>query len=412
MCECGGSTSLGRFGAYAGGRLGDVIQNKGLKMLKTWTGFGDYKIVGNSLIEGSTMAEGGVPQIVTRGRATRIVYKEYIGELYTAPTIGGFNSVSFTVNPANLMCFPWLSTIATQYEQYIPHGIIFEFKSSASDTTTAASLGTVMIATDYDVQDSAYTSKMEMLNSAYSSESRSSNSQYHGIECDPDELQRKVFYGRSEGEVVTNPKDYDLCKTTFATQGGGLAANQSIGSIYIHYDIEFIKEQVWGGLPAKNTIMSLYTAPYTAEPTGYLQDFWDRRTLRYGADMGITITNNNFNFPRRWAGACIKVTVNCLGTSRFVSNVPTGNTDTFLTRVPWSWGNTGENYSNGWRFTAYGIETGGYDSSGTTVVKLNDIVNAPFATLGSVTFPLLPSVAPPYVSVSFEFQVVAKNYWS
>lgn len=260
-CNCG-SSSLGSYLGTVGGQIGDraTAWGEGLAMeakkrFKNWTGLGDYRINTNSLIAG-----GGEPVIFTAGRATRIHYREYLGELVTGPVVGGFHATTFVVNPANSVTFPWLSNIARNYDQYVPAGIIFEFKSTATDSTTAsASLGSVMIATEYDVLDSAPTSKSEMMNSAYSSEAKCSESMLHGIECEPTETQRKLWYTRHQDQPVSDVRDYDFCHTTFATIGGGLPANQSIGSIYVHYEFVFYKEQIPHSLTPPPAVSDLLT---------------------------------------------------------------------------------------------------------------------------------------------------------
>jgi hypothetical protein len=327
MCDCG-NTDAGRYFAKVGGQFGDLATNKAMRLVdmgkakfKNWTGFGDYKIVGNSLIQGSPNGQIG---IVTQGRSTIVRWREYIGDVYTHPsTVGAFNATTFTVNPGNLQTFPWLSTLATQYEQYKPRGVIFEFKSTATDTTTNASLGSVLMATDYDLVDANYKNKAEMMNSAYSSEAKMTDGMYHGIECDPEELDRKVFFCRntSPSTFTSADRDYDVCKTTIATQGGGLAAGQSVGSLYVHYEFEFLKEQVFGGITAQNNLVC-YMRNTVAPAAPVLEDF--KMTVVNGYNFGLTFAAGGIVFPQKWAGATFKLTFQYTQAGGYTVTAPTG----------------------------------------------------------------------------------------
>ena len=118
-----------------------------------WNGKGDYEIVSNSLIRGGTKA-AMQPMVISnsrRGGETRIRFREYLGDVRTHPTVVGawYNTV-YTLNAGNTTTFPWFSTIANQYEQWTPEGIIFEFRSTATEYSTAVNLGSVVMATDYD----------------------------------------------------------------------------------------------------------------------------------------------------------------------------------------------------------------------------------------------------------------------
>lgn len=326
MCDCG-NTDAGKYFARIGGQFGDLATSKAMRFadygkgkIKAWTGFGDYQIRTNSLINSSGGLNLGM---ATSGRSTFIRWKEYIGDVYTHPTtVGAFNATTYVVNPANLQTFPWLSSLANQYEQYKPRGVIFEFRSTATDTTTNASLGSVIITSEYDILDQAYSSKADMLNSAYSSEGKMTDSILHGIECDPEELSRKVFYTRNAGAqttFTTADRDYDVCRTTIATQGGGLSAGQSVGSLYVHYEFEFLKEQVYGGINALDQIFCGFAN--TLQPAApQTQAFGFQRKV--GIDMGLTFANDGIIFPQYWAGATIKLTFIYSQTTAFTIGLP------------------------------------------------------------------------------------------
>lgn len=393
MCDCskiGPQTWLGKYAGKAGDYAQPIIIGGAKRLAKNWFGFGDYSISANSIVQSG--GGGSTPAIIeTRGRAVRITNREYLGEVYTGPVVGGFNAVTYDVNPGNLLTFPWLNTIAQQYEQYIPNGIIFEFRSTATDNTLSASLGSVMIASEYDVTEDAYSSKIEMMNSAYSSESKMSDGNIHGIECDPAELQRKVFYVRAVDESVTNPRDYDLCKTTIATQGGGLAANSSVGSLYIHYDITFLKEQMTGGLLATNQLYSVIRSATGVAVDGTRQIsqlFNGTESIVAGFDLGITFSGDTIQIPKRWAGATFRFTLVTIGGASFTPF--TAGILANCTLIPQPTAQVVTLSSGGWNniTLATGATQG---ASASCVLKIADIVGPEYALFSTTNLGIVPA---------------------
>lgn len=417
MCDCG-NTDAGRYFARIGGQFGDLATSKAARFadygkgrIKAWTGFGDYEIKANSLINPDGRPNLGIS---TQGRSTFIRHREYIGDVYTHPTtVGAFNATTFVVNPANIATFPWLGTIANQFEQYKPRGVIFEFRSTATDTTTNASLGSIIISTDYDLLDAAYSNKADMLNSAYSSEGKMTDDVLHGIECDPQELARKLFYTRAQvvtGNSTVGDRDYDVCKTTIATQGGGLAAGQSVGSLYVHYEFEFLKEQVYGGISGYNTLRADYknTLAFTSpvlENMGLVR--------QCGFDMGLTFASGGIVFPQFWQGATFRISVTFSQATSWVISGPTALVYQGCAKV-----NAATSMGNGggglWQYYAPFLATTQSSpgvSMGETYVKMNQPLTIP-ATMNwpaTSTWGIIPTTtANPIFTMIIE--VIATNW--
>lgn len=257
-CDCeGGLNWGGRVGQQAQSWLSETFQ-KGFRDL---TGFGDYHINSNSLVKGGISGVSSSAPSVTygaAGREVRIKFKEYVGDVFTHPTEPGeFYQQNYSLNPGLLDNFPWLSTIAQQYQQWIPNGVVYEFTSTSGDITTSQALGKVIIATDYNTTtlDTSFTNAQEMLAEAYSQESVPTLNMLHGIECAATERARSIFFVRS-GAVNTGSSlaDYDLCQTTVATVGGPVP-NVNLGSLWIHYDISLLKNTLHNGVQDKGTVL-------------------------------------------------------------------------------------------------------------------------------------------------------------
>lgn len=224
-------------------------------------GSGDYSLSSNSLISGG--GEGQEANIMPAGpRTTRVIYREYLGDVFTHPTVAGaFYVTSYDINPGLLSTFPWLAPIAQQFEQWTPNGIVFEFRSTSSEYVATQALGSVIMATEYDQLDAVYANKAEMLNSAFANEKKPSCSILHGVECAKADRPLQVLYTRALGVPSgADIRDYDCGRFSIATQGGA-TANLNLGSLYVHYDITFRKEQLYNGIAAKGLLWdTIYTA--------------------------------------------------------------------------------------------------------------------------------------------------------
>lgn len=234
-------------GAGAGAAIGSVIPGLGTAvggviggvaggMYGHFYGSGDYKLKSNSLIDIGDGSFRGVGSDYVRLRNS-----EYLGPV--SMVNGTENLRSFRLNPANKTTFPWLSNIANCYEQWIPNGIVFEFRSTASQAiTSGTSVGTVTFATEYDVYDNGHRNVGQMLESAYSQQNGVHVGQVHGIECDARHNPMGMFYILHDGQTPGGSlREYELGITTIAASGG--SSSGDIGHLWVHYDITFGKVQ-------------------------------------------------------------------------------------------------------------------------------------------------------------------------
>jgi len=140
--------------------LGGLL-TKGLSALIS--GFGDYKVNENSLLTGGIAPPEVVNSVNDGGVIIR--HREYLGDI---PATIDFTITRYFINPGYTLTFPWLSHIATSFEQYKLRGMIFEFKSLSSDavlsSATSSALGAVIMATQYDVLDTPFPNKFTMEN--------------------------------------------------------------------------------------------------------------------------------------------------------------------------------------------------------------------------------------------------------
>lgn len=220
----------------AGGQIG--------KLLSKITGFGDYKVHQNSMID-----EGNSPAAMHSNRNSCIIrHREYITDILAPQNSANFTNKVYPINPGLSESFPWLAPIASQYEQYMIKGMVFEFKSMTADGvlngTSSLMLGGIIMATDYNPLNGGFENKQEMENTQYTTSCKISESTYHAIECAPQLMPTKQLYVRS-AEVPQNAdrRLYDLGTFNIATYGlpAGLAVGSGLGELWCTYEIELIK---------------------------------------------------------------------------------------------------------------------------------------------------------------------------
>lgn len=239
--EDAGNLIGGPLGRQAGGLINRAIY--------ALTGFGDYKVQSNALLE-----TNGPPAVLNRGKEFVVRHREYISDIYslagTANTPSGFGIQSFAINPGNFSTFPWLSSIADKFEQYRIEGMIFEFKSLYSDAvvTQNGSIGSIILATEYNSGAPAFTSKQAMENYQFAQSCKPSLSVLHPIECARSQNVLSELYVRPgavpAGEDV---KTYDFGDFQIASQGiplGSAGAAVNLGELWISYQIALIKPKI------------------------------------------------------------------------------------------------------------------------------------------------------------------------
>lgn len=236
-----------------GARLGSAIGNWAESGLRSLFGGGDYEEVFDSAggfdVEENTivkpMSAEQVPLINTVEDGTiHVQHREFLGDI-SATTAAAF--AVYILNPTNIRTFPWLSTLARLFEEWEPCGIVFETLSTAGNavSSTNASLGTVSLATQYNVREMVFVDKTRLLNHFYATSTKTSRNLMHAIECAPLERQNRVFFtGALDGapSLDDDPRFRNLGLTTVWTQGS--QANYIAAELWITYDIKLMKPRM------------------------------------------------------------------------------------------------------------------------------------------------------------------------
>ena len=222
-------------------------------------GSGEYKMAGFTPKYNTILNSNQVPDMHGGAYSIRVKHREYIQDVVTSATPGQFDIQTFRIQPSDPKMYPWLAELcAGQFQKYRIHGQVLEFKSTSGESvaSTNTALGTVVMSTNYDSLDPAFTTKQQMENTQYATSCKFSESMIHPIECSPEQTPLTELYLSSDLLDVVNYNNvantlsgglniagdlrlYDLGKFYLATQGGQ-AASVNIGELWVSYDIELI----------------------------------------------------------------------------------------------------------------------------------------------------------------------------
>lgn len=235
-----------------GERVGSTIGagiGKGLHQLfKAVTGFGDYSIQENSLMGGGLSPPEIINSVNEGGVIVR--HREYIGDINATVN---FTLQSYPLNPGLSSSFPWLSSVASSFEQYRWRGLIWEFRSLSSDSilsaSTSTALGAVIMATEYNSLNADFANKSEMENHEFSNSRKPSVDFMHPVECKNSLTSVDLLYVRT-GNVPSGGdiRLYDIGKTQIATVGMQ-AASGVCGELWVTYEIFLTKPSILSSIP-------------------------------------------------------------------------------------------------------------------------------------------------------------------
>lgn len=316
----------------AGEQLGRKLGKFAGRLLGKIAGSGDYE---SDLPPGGLpISDTQVPEFIktTNNRETRLRHREFIGNVYASNVAGAFTNATYPLNPGNELLFPWLSGIAQHFDSWEPNGVVVIFKSLTSTYAASQSLGTVVIASDYDVYDPPYLSKIEMENSEFAVSGSAAQNLMHPVECKPSERMTKLFNTRV-GPIGSNDNKrfFDLCNVQVASEG--CLANQLLGELWVTYDISLYKPQLPLNPNAAGVPQYCFTsASLTANsPFSGILAFSPYNTADFCQPSGV----NSLRFSDRYAGYYFLVQIRWANVSDATS--PGTSVLTGISTIPDMW---------------------------------------------------------------------------
>jgi hypothetical protein len=236
------SQSFGeKYGAKVGSFIGDAAQ----RAIKAITGFGDYKVTSNSLYNGA-MNSSSPPIFANRGVAAntvQLVKREYCQDILSVGS--AFNITTFYINPTNPQLFAFLTAVSQNFEQFQFRGLVFEFNTTSATAigSTNTALGSVILATQYNVNETPFTTKQEMDEYEFACSTNPSLSILHPVECAPLSGEVQVFFTSTSSDLNLA----NLGLFSIATVGQQAASN--IGELWVSYDVLLMKPRLFYPVP-------------------------------------------------------------------------------------------------------------------------------------------------------------------
>lgn len=179
-----------------------------------------------------------VPNIRSTNGATIISHKEFIADI--SSTGANFAVSSYAVNPGIVRSFPWLSTIAQNYESYLFKNLVFHYKPICPTSTA----GVTMVAVDYDAQDAAPVSKVAINCFAETvSTSVWSPINHNCLKQNLKKFGVQRYIRTGTQPTSTDVKTYDVGNLFVATSNTPTTA-ATLGEIWVSYTVHLFTPQM------------------------------------------------------------------------------------------------------------------------------------------------------------------------
>lgn len=174
----------------------------------------------------------------------RVQHREYIDDITTTISAG---SRSWVIQPSNALCFPWLASIAANFEQYRLLGCVFEYipTSGSAVSSTNAALGSVSLATQYNTLQPPFRNKIELLNHHFAVSASPDHKMVHPVECKAMYDPYKLYWCRTEDNnngLSYDSRLFDYGVLNLITQGSQAAYTG--GELWVTYDVMLYKPRL------------------------------------------------------------------------------------------------------------------------------------------------------------------------
>lgn len=197
----------------------------------------------------SGLMENTVPVIKnSKGGVVIVQHTEFLGDVQSSQA---FSNNAYILNPGLALedggFTEWLHNVAENFEEFRARGICFHYKSTSAEysNVTGSALGTVSLATNYNVLNNAFVSKIAMENYEGSTSVKPSKNVNHFVECQNKQTPLHPMYIRTSPTIPTNADQrmYDLGMFQIATSGMN-SSGVTVGELWVSYEIEFFKPRL------------------------------------------------------------------------------------------------------------------------------------------------------------------------
>jgi len=219
----------------------------------------------------------------------RYHHEEYLGDITSSED---WELTQFHVNPGLPECFPWLSTIAANFQKYRIDGLVFYVRSTSSvaiSNSTDLGLGTILGAYQYNVYDTPPASKVDMMSLSGSLSGKPSEDHIYPLECAPAKGVMTNRLVRHTG-VSDDLAKYDHATFNLATVG--FPGVYALGELWVSYNILLMAPKVEDALPFLHNgiAASAQQTRLLASGQSHLGWSWDPLTLQHASSTDFMNT--------------------------------------------------------------------------------------------------------------------------
>jgi len=222
----------------------NMVGQAAASAVKKYTGYGAYSRIGKGGMNGNQ-----APRIMNGANndgSVVISNKEYLADIKASPTAGMLAMSSYNINPGDENTFPWLATIARNFQEYRLEGVAFMYRSLYSDSTSGVSgaQGAVIMSTQYDPTEAQPDTKQELENSEFAQSGKPSQSMTHFIECAKNLTPLSNLYIATSPEQLKGDKRFYNFGTFNIANQGVPATAATLGELWISYQVRLYKPKL------------------------------------------------------------------------------------------------------------------------------------------------------------------------
>jgi len=293
-----------------------------------------YSISSTGERRAQTVNPMAVPTMHGGKEGMRVTHREFIQDIIQVPTTAGFYMNKFLLNPGCASTFPYLAGIAQNFTQYRLKGLAFFYRPLTTPSSSASvatfTIGSVIMATQYNGNLPAYSSKQQMESASGVTSCMPSESMLHLVECGKGIVGGDLKNIRlNNSTIASNNNDYDWGELHIALSNISYSAGSSrCGELWVSYDVELYgPTQVTA--PSQGLIQRLvpkdYQKAYYVQTNPWVSNLVPRVTTLpsygSGADncsqqldtIGVTLSHPdasdsrkvNLTFPNRTRGTFV-----------------------------------------------------------------------------------------------------------
>ena len=163
-----------------------------------------------------------------------VTHREFVDVISTGVTSPFINLKTLRINPGRELLFPWLHRIARNYETYVVEKLMFHYIPTCPTTTT----GMIVIAVDYNAEDSPFASLSQAANSKNTITFNPYSEKTHiSTHEESNKTMKSKYVSAGDDDQGQDKKMYDV--GTFLIYGVNLPADSMLGNLYVEYTIKF-----------------------------------------------------------------------------------------------------------------------------------------------------------------------------